>query len=106
MTNLAPIDAYQIWDSDPSCRDVWGHKEYAPRDDVSGDKTGVRCVSYDEGYGCQLRGDPSDIDIMEVNFSGSPPVYHWSESSTSYLITTPLLALISSLEGVVFYTIV
>ncbi|KAM7194639.1 hypothetical protein V8F20_007831 [Naviculisporaceae sp. PSN 640] len=72
------IDTFQVWDSKPNCDDVWGHMEFWRKDDVSSDKLGVRCVSYDNDFGCEFHGDPEKIDIMEVNFSWRDPVYHWT----------------------------
>lgn len=61
---------WAFYDKPPNCDEavdwMWGDW-----DDVS-HSTGVRC----EGNGCAASGDPSDIDVLEMNFRA----YHWSES--------------------------
>lgn len=63
-----------IFEAEPDCDNVnndgsWWYDE----DDVSGEKQGVRC----EG-GCAGGEDASAIEILEMNFHGTDPVYHWS----------------------------
>ncbi|KAL2024989.1 hypothetical protein VTK56DRAFT_3688 [Thermocarpiscus australiensis] len=67
------INLWTIFDTDPDCGTVWSSPVYYPSDDVSGDKTGVRC----EGTGCQMYQDPVSIDVVEMHFSNNP-LYHWT----------------------------
>jgi hypothetical protein len=62
------------FNGEPSCNDAWAAKSYSLSDDVSGDKTGVRCV----GHGCFGNTDPAGIRIVEMHFSNNPR-YHWSK---------------------------
>lgn len=69
-----------IFEAEPDCDNVnsdgsWWYES----EDVSGDQTGVRC----EGTGCTSNeeGEAGDIDVLEMNFHGTDPVYHFSKCS-------------------------
>ncbi|TLD19042.1 hypothetical protein PspLS_09850 [Pyricularia sp. CBS 133598] len=64
---------WQIFDGPPSCDDQRGTTAWNNLSDVSGDKRGIRC----EEDGCSFGSDPSDIDVLEMNFRGDP-IYHWT----------------------------
>jgi hypothetical protein len=68
-------DGWQIFTNDPTCDQVINDKFYLAKNDVSGDKVGVRCVG-----DCQIGGAPEDMTTIEMNFrSGPNPVYHFSK---------------------------
>lgn len=71
---------WAIWDRarPNTCTSVFGSPLWAPRSDVSGDKTGVRCKG-----ACRYLGPTRDIEELEINFRSHAPVYHWSESYPS-----------------------
>lgn len=84
---------WHIFEAEPDCNNVdhdgsWWYTS----DDVSGEKTGVRC----EGRGCNSNqeGESGDIDILEMNFHGTDPVYHFSKCSF-YPHATAVVALVS-----------
>ncbi|KAL1593282.1 hypothetical protein SLS60_010890 [Paraconiothyrium brasiliense] len=63
-------------DTNDPCKYV-NKKDYIrwpKRDDVSGEKFGIRC----EGSGCDYESaDPNKIDRLEMHFSNNP-LYHWT----------------------------
>ena len=61
--------------NDPDCNTVEDAYYWAKLGDVSGGKEGVRC----KGDGCCRSCDPGEIEVLEMNFHGGDPVYHWSE---------------------------
>ncbi|KAF5004045.1 hypothetical protein FDECE_9458 [Fusarium decemcellulare] len=69
---------WHIWDTDPSCGDVANAQNYLGRADVSGTKTGVRCEA-DDLRDCVSQSSRADaIKVLEMNFHGEDPVYHWT----------------------------
>lgn len=84
VPNWQAMDSYQIWDDNPACDQVWTQVDYDYSPDVSGDKTGIRCVSYEGFEGCGFDADAKDIDVIEMNFHGVEPIYHWSEFTFIY----------------------
>lgn len=66
--------SWQIFPTEPSCDEVQNTGYWTDERDVSGTRTGIRC----EGSGCDYKPSPDDIEILEMNFHGSGPVYHWS----------------------------
>ena len=77
---------WQVFEAEPkNCDEVFAAKTFVNSGDVSGTKTGVRCA----GSGCDYKPPPGNIDVLEMNFHGTDPVYHWSKSrisNTSILI--------------------
>ncbi|PQE28855.1 hypothetical protein CJF30_00003885 [Rutstroemia sp. NJR-2017a BBW] len=67
--------AWQIFEAQPSsCDAVRSAAIWFRSGDVSGDKEGVRC----SGSGCTYTAPAGDIDVLEMNFSNSPKVWHWT----------------------------
>ncbi|RGP71019.1 hypothetical protein FSPOR_3707 [Fusarium sporotrichioides] len=66
---------WAIWDRGRpnTCSSVFDSPLWAPRNDVSGDKTGVRCKG-----ACGYMGPTRDIEQLEMNFRSHAPVYHWT----------------------------
>lgn len=84
---------YMLFDSPSSCdwvSKVYWYASYPAADDVSGDKVGVRCAG-----ACGMGDDPAGIDILEMNFNGKDPVYHWS--LLSLFLFSPLCSISSNL---------
>lgn len=66
---------WQVFEEGPTCPQVVDTGVFWDRDDVSGDKTGVRLQGGGKG------AEPIDeIEQLEMNFHGTDPVYHWSTS--------------------------
>lgn len=76
MVTYAGITSWQVFPAEPSCDQSWGAPLWDWKDDVSGTKSGIRC----KGSGCGITPSPSDIDILEMNFHGTNPIYHWSKA--------------------------
>jgi hypothetical protein len=68
-----PYNTWQIFEAEPSCNDAWNSPLYFDRDDVS-HWDGVRC----DGKGCK-NNYPSQVKTLEMAFTHSHPVYHWSK---------------------------
>lgn len=67
---------WQVFEAEPkNCDEVFNARTFVNSNDVSGTKTGVRCV----GSGCDYKPPAGNIDILEMNYHGSDPVYHWSK---------------------------
>ncbi|KAK4096695.1 hypothetical protein N658DRAFT_489752 [Parathielavia hyrcaniae] len=64
---------WTVFGSEPNCDQAWGAKTYGDTDDVSGDKTGVRCRT----NGCHGQTNPHNIEVLEMHFSNNP-LYHWT----------------------------
>ncbi|KAL1610004.1 hypothetical protein SLS60_001669 [Paraconiothyrium brasiliense] len=61
-TGLDPTTEFYFFPGPPDCDDVnTGYTPYSPSDDVSGDKTGVRCD------GCNAYGDSIAPTELEFN---------------------------------------
>ncbi|EON96202.1 hypothetical protein UCRPA7_8305 [Phaeoacremonium minimum UCRPA7] len=66
---------WQVFEAEPkNCDEVFAAKTFVNSGDVSGTKTGVRCA----GSGCDYKPPPGNIDVLEMNFHGTDPVYHWT----------------------------
>ena len=77
VTNGVERKIYQAFESEPkSCEEVFANDVWTSKSDVNGKNTGVRCV----GSGCDYKVSPSEITVLEMNFHGASPIYHWSES--------------------------
>ncbi|KAM7188491.1 hypothetical protein V8F33_010641 [Rhypophila sp. PSN 637] len=89
---------YIVWDGSPSCDMIDQSVYFYPSGDVSGDKTGVRCESEDMNTqgDCIFASDPSDIDIVEMNFHSTDPTWHWT---TYKNVGYPLVGLDDSVWG-------
>jgi hypothetical protein len=72
---------WQIFDSDPSCNDVFNTRYVYNTDDVSGGTLGVRCEAGWNNAGCYGHDDPISITTLEMHFSNSP-LFHWSKLLT------------------------
>jgi hypothetical protein len=67
-------EGWQVHSDSWTCRDIM-NQLWRESNDVSGDKYGVRCSG--DGCGRSDGTDPSDIEIVEMNFNSDK--YHWSE---------------------------
>ena len=65
---------WQVFEAEPSCGQALNQRAWQTRSDVSGTKTGIRCV----GGGCDYTANIDNIDVLEMNFSGSGNVLHWT----------------------------
>jgi hypothetical protein len=67
---------WQVFEAEPtSCDQVMNQRVWSTSNDVSGTKTGVRCV----GDGCDYRASIDNIDVLEMNFHGGDTnVLHWT----------------------------
>ncbi|KAK4210670.1 hypothetical protein QBC37DRAFT_321800 [Rhypophila decipiens] len=96
---------YFVWDDRiPSCDVLDKLVYFYPRVDVSGVKTGVRCENKDTSMhlDCSWTGDPSDIDVIEMNFHSTNPIWHWNYNSppaTYKNVGYPLVGLDDSVWG-------
>lgn len=57
---------------------------FPSKQDVSGNKIGIRCETFYGFNGCDslLTSDPAKIDVMEMHFSDTPKL-HWSKLAGS-----------------------
>lgn len=70
-------EGWQVYMGDANCDNAidWIWRD---SDDVSGGKYGVRCDGEDNACGRAEDDDPSNIDILEMNFNSDDR--HWSKS--------------------------
>ena len=73
------IDTFWVFNNEPDCNQVNSWEYHDGRDDVSGDKRGVRC----EGKGCK-NNNPLEIDLIEMHFSNNP-LLHFSKPPLIYI---------------------
>lgn len=73
-TGILNYDGWQIFTSDPSCKQVKSYKVFLNKSDVSS-KIGIRC----KGRGCKIDGKPEDMTEVEMHFRDKP-LYHFSKS--------------------------
>lgn len=66
--------SYHVFGTDPTCEEVGDSPGWTERDDVSGEKWGVRCKDDGDSGACKGSASPSNIDVMELNFKDN----HWS----------------------------
>jgi hypothetical protein len=69
---------WQVFPDEPNCSEVMNARFFQDRQDVSGDKLGVRCA----GHGCAPNPSPNDIDLLEIHFKNDP-LYFWSKLNPS-----------------------
>jgi hypothetical protein len=72
----ANIAGYNFLSGDPSCDEAWNSQIWGQKDDVSGDKYGVRCEQDSHGA-CAGMSSPSGVTEMEINIDGGE--YHFSK---------------------------
>lgn len=70
------LEGYDVYDhpQKPSCSEVSKRRIWQARSDVSGSKTGVRCVGE-----CDLTDNGNNVDVFEMHWTNNP-LFHWSMS--------------------------
>lgn len=69
----AQILDWSVFQTDPDQRTAINTNSHPRSNDVSGGKTGIRCVGW-----CGFDDRPGGIEVLEMHFKNSP-LLHWSE---------------------------
>ncbi|KAK3897147.1 hypothetical protein C8A05DRAFT_20024 [Staphylotrichum tortipilum] len=77
LNSLPPYhqELWWVFDGEPDCDMAWRVQPFHVRDDVSGDKLGIRCLG---SSGCDANyGDPAGVSVLEMHFRNDP-LLHWT----------------------------
>ncbi|KAH7368801.1 hypothetical protein B0T11DRAFT_316869 [Plectosphaerella cucumerina] len=68
------LEGYDVYDhpQKPSCSEVSKRNIWQARSDVSGSKTGVRCVGE-----CDMVHNGNNVDVFEMHWTNNP-LFHWT----------------------------